>query len=193
MTDSVELLLVDGPGAGQRVRIGSDWASYMHVSYPGANRLVLNFDAADEMPWAGPTHTNYRIGFARNLDRQIVRVGWCSGEAQPDPEQLQYWIRHEPPVKVAAGADAWSFDCDFALRFDQADTTIQGACRCGWETETVPRRRLREVLALVEVHTESSIAAAGRHVRSRPRAELTAREAALMEVLDLVEEANRLV
>lgn len=156
MIDTTELLLVDGPGAGQRVRHHSDWATYMHVSYPDMGLPVLNFDAFETTTFAGPTYTPYRIGHAYGLDRQIVRVGWCSGEPEPDREELEYWLRYEPPVKVISDAGARPGQCDFATRTDAANTTIQGVCRCGWETEAVPRRRTREVLEWVDAHAKVS-------------------------------------
>lgn len=155
MTDWAELLLVDGPGAGQRVRHHSDWATYMHATYP--DWPVLNFDTLDTMTFTGPTHTPYRVGHAYGLDRQIIRIGWSSGKPEPDPEELEYWIRYEPPVKVIAGADAYPFGCDFALREDQGGTTIQGICRCGWEAEAVSRRRMRELMELVDAHRKVAL------------------------------------
>lgn len=148
----VELLLVDGPGAGQRVRHHSDWATYMHVSYPDMGLPVLNFDAFEAMTFAGPTYTPYRIGHAYGLDRQVVRIGWSSGTPEPDREELEYWLRYEPSIKVVAGADAYPFGCDFGIREDPASATAQGVCRCGWETEAVPRRRMRELMELVYAH-----------------------------------------
>jgi hypothetical protein len=150
MTEQVELLLVDGPGAGQRVRHHSDWATYIHVTYP--DWPVLSFDAADTMTFAGPIHTPYRIGHAYGLDRQIIRVGWSSGKPEPDREEVEYWIRYEPPVKVIAGADAYPFGCDFGVEEDQVGATIQGVCQCGWKTQAVPRRRTRELMELVGAH-----------------------------------------
>lgn len=158
MTDSVEILLIDGPGAGKRVH-ADPWTSYVHVAYPDIGQLVPRFGSVDdEMWWSGPTQTVYRINQFWGLDRQIIHVGWCSGKAQPDPEELEYWIRYEPPVKVVAGADAYPFDCDFGIREDQFRTTIQGACRCGWATEAVPQRRMRELMELVHAHRKVSMA-----------------------------------
>lgn len=155
MTDPAELLLVDGPGAGKRVSIDLVYASsYVFASWPDAERLIQSFDPAATMTFAGPTHTVYRIGHAYNLNREVIRVGWCSGEPKPDPEQLEYWIRFEPPIKIVAGADAWPAGCDFGMRTDKAGTTVQSACRCGWETETVPQRRTRELTELLSAHAK---------------------------------------
>jgi hypothetical protein len=152
-----ELILVDGPGAGKRVRIDRDWAfSYVYTSWPDADRLMQDYDALGNTTFVGPTHTVYRVGRAYNLDRQVVSVGWCSSEPRPDPEQLEYWVRFEPPVKVIAGADTWPTGCDFATR--EVDATVQGACRCGWTTEAVPKRRAREVAELVTAHRRVGMA-----------------------------------
>jgi len=114
------------------------------------------------MTLVGPIHTVYRIGQVYGLDRQIVRVGWCSSEPRPDREQLEYWIRFELPIKVIAGADAWPAGCDFGIGEDQVGAMIQGACRCGWKTETVPRRRRRELMELVGAHHRVGMALAFR-------------------------------
>jgi hypothetical protein len=71
---------------------------------------------------------------------------------------LEYWLRYEPSIKVVAGADVYPFGCDFAIREDQAIATVQGVCRCGWETEAVPRRRMRELMELVHAHRKVSMA-----------------------------------
>ena len=148
-----ELILVDGPGAGKRVRIDQNWAfSYVFTSWPDADRLMQDYDALGNTTFVGPTHTVYRVGRVYNPTRQVVSVGWCSGEPRPDPEQVEYWIRFEPPVKVIAGADTWPSDCDFATRVREVDATVQGVCRCGWMTETVAQRRAREVAELVNAH-----------------------------------------
>lgn len=148
-----ELILVDGPGAGKRVRIDRDWmSSYIYTSWPDANRLMQSYDPLGNTTFAGPAHTVYRVGRVYNQDRQVVHVGWCSGEPRPDPEQVEYWIRFEPPVKVIAGADTWPSDCDLATRVREVDATVQGACRCGWTTEAVPQRRAREVAELMNAH-----------------------------------------
>jgi len=147
-----ELILIDGPGAGKRVRFKPDWSSsYVFTAWPEVGDL-LYLGSIDEMTFAGPIHTVYRTGQAYNLDRQIVRVGWCSGEPRPDPERLEYWIRFEPPIEVIAGADAWPSGCDFGMSEDQVGATIQAACRCGWKTEAVPYRRRRELMELVGAH-----------------------------------------
>jgi hypothetical protein len=154
-----ELILVDGPGAGKRVRIDRDWAcSYVHTSWPDADRLMQSYDPLGNTTFVGPTQTVYRIGHAYNLDRQVIGVGWCSGESQPDPEQLEYWIRFEPQVKVIAGADAWPSDCDLALQTHNVDATIQGVCRCSWKTEAVPKRRARDVTELAHAHRRVGLA-----------------------------------
>jgi hypothetical protein len=119
---------------------------------------MQDYDALGNTTFAGPTHTVYRVGRAYNLDRQVVDVGWCSGEPQPDPEQLEYWIRFEPPVKVIAGADAWPSGCDFAIRTNEVAATVQGACHCGWMTEAVPPRRMHEVMELMGAHQKVSTA-----------------------------------
>lgn len=171
MTEWVELLLVDGPAAGQRVREHPGVGTYTYRYYEHGPVTIETFVLDPDASRQEPSFANYRIGFARDLDRRIIRVGWCSGEPQPEPEQLAYWIRQEAPVKVIAGADAWTFFCDFAIRQDHANTTIQGACQCGWETETVPRRRAKEVLALVDAHMEASLAAVRKLMRSSPQTE----------------------
>lgn len=154
-----ELILVDGPGAGQRVPIDRNWAgSYVYTSWPDADRLIQDYDALGNTTFVGPTHTVYRVGRAYNLDRQAVHVGWCSGEPQPGPEQLEYWIRFEPPVKVIAGADAWPSGCDYAIREGCINATVQGACQCGWTTEVVPKRRAREVVELMGAHQKVGLA-----------------------------------
>lgn len=154
-----ELILVDGPGAGKRVRIDRDWAgSYVHTSWPDAARLIQDYDALSNTTFVGPTHTVYRVGRAYNLDRQAIYVGWCSGGSQPDPEQLECWIRFEPPVKVITGADAWPSGCDLALQTHNVDATVQGVCRCGWKTEAVPKRRTRDVTELVHAHRRVGLA-----------------------------------
>jgi hypothetical protein len=145
------LILIDGPGAGRRVRIDRNWAcSYVFTSWPDADRFLLDYDALGNTTFAGPTHTVYRVGHVYNQDRQVVSVGWCSGEPRPDPEQVEYWIRFESPVKVIAAANAWPSGCDFVTR--EVDATVQGACRCGWKTEAAPKRRAREVAELVNAH-----------------------------------------
>lgn len=152
-----ELILVDGPGAGKRVRIDRDWvSSYVFTSWPDAGRLMQDYDALGNTTFAGPKHTVYRVGRLHNLDRQVVHIGWCSGEPRPDPEQVEYWVRFEPPVKVTAGADTWPSGCDFVTR--EVGATVQGACRCGWTTEAVPRRRAREVAELVNAHYRIGVA-----------------------------------
>lgn len=159
MTDPAELLLVDGPGAGKRVSINFVYASsYVFTSWPDAERLVVSFDPTSSLMFAGPTRTVYRIGRAYNLDRQPIFVGWCSGEPEPDPEQLEYWIRFEPPIQIVAGADSWPVGCDFGMRVDEAGATVQATCRCGWETETVPRRRTSEVAQWLSAHHKISMA-----------------------------------
>lgn len=159
MTDWVELLLVDGPGAGKRIQRHSDFTTYMHVSYPDLALPTLSFGSPEPtMTFAGPTHTPYRVGHAYGLDRQIVRVGWSSGKPEPDPEELEYWLRYEPSIKVVAGADAYPFGCDFGIRKNQVAATVQGACRCGWETEAVPPRRMGELMELVAAHRKISTA-----------------------------------
>lgn len=154
---SNELILVDGPGAGKRVRIDRDWAfSYVFTPWPDADRLIQDYDALGNTTFVGPTHTVYRVGRVYNQDRQVVSVGWCSGEPRPDPEQVEYWTRFEPPVKVIAGADTRPSGCDFAIR--EVDATVQGTCRCGWATEAVPKRRIRDVSELVTAHRRVGMA-----------------------------------
>lgn len=162
----VDCLLVDGPAAGQRVREHPGIGTYTYQYYDYTHLSVTSLLHGPNEKYQSPRFAYYRTGFARDLDGRIIRVGWCSGESQPEPEQLAYWIRQEPPVKVIAGADAWTFFCNFAIRQDHANTTIQGACLCGWETETVPRRRAKEVLALVDAHMEASLAAMQKLMRS---------------------------
>jgi len=157
-----ELILVDGPGAGKRVRFEPDWPStYVLTSWPEVGDL-LYLGSIDEMTFAGPIHTVYRTGQVYGLDRQIIRVGWCSGEPRPDREQLEYWIRFELPIQVIAGADAWPSGCDLGTSEDQVGATIQATCRCGWKTETVPRRRSRELMELVGAHHRVGMALAFR-------------------------------
>lgn len=169
--DWVEWLLIDGPAAGQRIREHPEVGTHTHQYYEHAKLVVTSGPVDPDVLPQGPSFATYRIGFARDLDGHIIRIGWCSGEPQPDPEQLLRWLRREPPVKVIAGTDAWAFYCNFAIRQDQTSKTIQGACLCGWRTETVPRRRAKEVLMLVDTHMEASIAAAQRWARLQPRPE----------------------
>ncbi|NUQ98303.1 MAG: hypothetical protein HOY79_17725 [Streptomyces sp.] len=157
MIDQEELLLVDGPGAGKRVRADPNWSSsYVYTAWPSFSGLTMDFSAIPSTTFTGPTHTYYRTGFARNLDGRVIRVGWSSGKPEPDPEKLEFWLRYEPSVKVVADAGSRLGRCDFGTRMGQLSTTIQGVCACGWETETVPRRRTREVLELVDAHRKVS-------------------------------------
>lgn len=164
----VEWLLIDGPAAGQRVRVHPDVGFYTYQYYEYGPVALETFVVDPTAFHHEPSIANYRIGFAHDLDRRVIRIGWCSGEPQPDPEQLANCIRQEPPVKVVAGAEAWTFYCDFAIRQDHANSTIQGTCQCGWRTETVPRRRAKEVLSLVDAHMELSLAALLSRMRARP-------------------------
>lgn len=159
MSEWVEWLLVDGPAAGQRVLEHPEVGTHIHQYYERGPVAIETFVLDPDAFQQAPSIAHYRIGFARDMNGRIIRIGWCSGEPQPDPDQLAHWIRQEPPVKVIAGAESWAIYCNFAIRHDRIGTTIQGACRCGWETETVPRRRAKEVLALVDAHMEASIAA----------------------------------
>lgn len=159
-----ELILVDGPGAGKRVRFDPRWSSTYYVlrSWPEVGDL-MSPGSYDEMTFFGSTETVYRIGRIYDMNRQPVRIGWCSGESWPDPEQIEYWVRFEPSVKVIADPAFLSTGlmtgCDFAVLVDQANATIQGTCPCGWKTEAVPRRRTREVVELVYAHRKISTAA----------------------------------
>jgi len=153
MNDTAELILVDGPGAGQRVRFNSDWASsYILTSWPDLGRMVRDFSSIDTMTFDVPDRTVYRVRRVYDRDMQPLHVGWSSGRPHPDPEKVEYWVRFEPPIQVIAGTDDWPVGCDFGISENRISATIQGTCQCGWKTEEVPRRRMREMVELVRAH-----------------------------------------
>lgn len=183
---TADLLLIDGPGAGKRVRAEPGWAAtYLYATYPDISRMLQDFNTPMPPTFAGPTYTAYNIAYTRDLDGQFVRIGWSSNKPEPDPEELECWIRYEPSVKVIAdgmfSSTGLSAGCSFATLVDQANATIQGACTCGWKTEAVPRRRTREVTELVDAHRRISTSVAmGMGINARAMREAIRYEALLV-------------
>lgn len=182
-----EVLLIDGPAAGQRVTVPPGSTGY-HVRQQ--EELVITFAPEPDFDYRPPPTVFYRFCQAYDLDRNVIMVGW-SDPGAPSKEALLRHLKQEQPVKVVAGALNWSWACDYAISQDKDGKTIQGVCACGWETETVPRRRTREVLALVDEHMEYGIREAQAYLFSKPREELTLQEMELLDLLTIVEEANR--